>query len=195
MRNLAIIAVGVVSFLAVAANAAEPLYLGVQGGMNYGAASSPADIGRQNKTGFLGGLHFDLPISEAISFQPELMYLSTTSKLEAGGISAYAHADSLEVPMLLKLKMGGPIAPYIFAGPNFIWNVSRNVDYGSSTQAGSMNFNLNSTDWALDVGAGLKVGTLFASLRYSFALTSAERAQVAWRSRGLQLIAGMQFPL
>lgn len=171
-----------------------PLALGIEGGVNYGTASAPTDIGKTNRTGIMGGLNFELPVAGAFSIVPELLYLQTESGLtDSRGVSLHTSYDSLELPVLLKASIPGPVSPYAFIGPNFIWNLSKNVSGGGA--GGSVSFTPRSTDWAIDAGVGLKLSALFANLRYSYLLTGSEGATVNWRSRGLQLLVGLQFPL
>ncbi len=168
------------------------LGLGVQGGVNFSSVSSPANITTSSDAGLMAGVNVELRITDDISIQPELMYVQrSVGFTDTNGTSATAHFDCLELPVLLKIKFLQGVRPYVFGGPVGIINVSRSVNASGATT--SVALSPNTGDFAIDMGAGVEFGPIFANLRYSLGLANIDQNSASWYSRGVQLLAGIEF--
>lgn len=171
---------------------ASGLGVGLQAGVNFNNVSSPSNVPTSSVAGLMAGLNVELRITDDIAIQPELMYVQRSIKYsDPSGISATAHYDSLELPVLAKIKFLDGVRPYIFGGPVAIVNISRGIDASSGTT--TLSFSPRSTDFAVDLGAGVEFGPFFANMRYSIGVSELNENSASWSSRGLQLLAGIEF--
>ncbi len=166
--------------------------VGLQGGMSFASAATPVDISSSTYTGFMGGLNVQFALNSILSLQPELMYVQRGANLvNVAGVSLTAKSDSLEVPLLLRVNFGERVRPYVFAGPVAIFNIANRLVGSSGGSAEGVSYNPRSIDIAADVGAGIEFESLFLNLRYSAGLLNNDAANGQWKSRGFQLLAGV----
>jgi hypothetical protein len=181
------------SYSAFATDDASPISFGVEGGMNFANATTPSDISASSRTGFMGGVNVEVPITSVFSIAPELLYVQRGSSfVDSGGNSVTSRFDSLELPFLIKAKFGERLAPYVFAGPVGILNISDSVTGQAAGQSGSVSYNANTLDLAVDFGVGLDVGPIFGNLRYSMDLVDIDSTHTDWKNRGIQLLIGLK---
>ncbi len=166
--------------------------LGVQAGVNFAGMSSPSSISTSEQSGFMGGINAELRLTDDISIQPELMYVQRAIGFtDTNGTSVTAHYNCLELPILLKIKFLEGVRPYVFGGPVGIINISRSVSANGATT--SLSLNPSSTDFAVDLGAGVEFGPLFVNLRYSIGIANINQNAGSWSSRGIEILAGIEF--
>ena len=168
------------------------LGLGLQGGVNFANVSAPTNISTSSVTGLMIGMNVEMRLTDDIAIQPELMYVQRGIKYtDISGAAVTAHYDALEIPVLLKIKFLEGVRPYVFAGPVAIVNISRGISVGSGST--TVSFNPRSTDFAFDFGAGVEFGFVFVNLRYSLGISDLNENSASWHSRGIQLLAGVEF--
>jgi Outer membrane protein beta-barrel domain len=166
----------------------------VEAGLNFGNASTPAQISSSTKTGFIAGINLEFNLDSMVSILPELLYVQRSSDFIDSGVSVTAKYDAVEIPILLKLKFGDDIKPYVFGGPAFIYNISRSVVANSGTTTATFSFQPKTFDLALDAGVGVEfLQMLFVNLRYSLGILNINEGAGSWNSRGIQLLAGVKF--
>lgn len=167
--------------------------IGVEGGLSFGNARTPGEISSSTRTGFMGGLMAEIGLTPGLSLQPELLYAQRGfNYIETSGIDVSAHYDSIQVPVLLRANFGEKIVPFLFAGPVAIFNINRNISVDAAGTTASASFNPRTTDFGVDLGGGIAVSPLFATLRYSVGLIDVDENQGNWQSRGLQLLLGFE---
>ena len=167
---------------------------GIQAGLNFENASTPAQINANSRTGFTIGVNMNFPISTAFSIQPELNYSRRGWDLiNTGGIRASINQHAIEVPVLAKLAFGEAVRPYIFAGPMGTWNVSNELvgDIGGTGK--SISYNPRTFDVALVGGLGVEAGAFFANARYQLGVVDINANSSSYQSRGFKLLAGLKF--
>ena len=126
--------------------AVNPAYSGViseielGGGLNYGylCYDDPLDLWDAGwGLGFTGGLFFDIPLSEQISFVPGLRFSSMKNKVELEG-DGYegdfkVNHKYISIPMLFRVELSERMF-FIDAGPEFSFFISSEIqsDYTDS---------------------------------------------------------------
>jgi hypothetical protein len=108
-----------------------------------------------------------------------------------------------------KIPAGPSITPFLFFGPDLGFNVGNSVSgtlNGNDVDTSSANLNFNTVDFALDFGGGVEFPVAphsdlsmkgFVQADYSLGLVNVASSDVqsTWKSRGVQIVAGMTFPL
>lgn len=145
--------------------------IGVKAGANLANQTGDAE-GASSKLGLAGGVFVELKAGPKVAIQPELLYTQKGSKEESGGIEEKVKLDYIEVPVLLKLKLGAPgvpTSPSIFLGPSLGFLASAKAEVSDGSSSGSVDIKefMKSTDFSAVFGAGLDVSKLTFDVRYS----------------------------
>lgn len=194
---IGIFALGIAS-LAGAASISEtadsrPLHVGFQAGMSFSNLNTPQDLRPSNRSGIAAGVNFELPVTAFFSVQPEAMFVQKGADiLSAGNVSFAAKYNSIEVPVLAKFKLPGEVTPFLLVGPVAVFNLSSTVETSAPGGGAALGFNPRTFDVAGVIGAGVEVGPIFASARYSVGLTELNQNAAQWKSRGFYLLAGLR---
>ena len=194
---LAIVALGVGTF-ANASTSTETIEtnrtrLGFQAGMAFSSVAAPRDITPSNRTGLAAGVNLEIPIVSFFSIQPEALFTQRGSNLAAAGnVQFTVKYNSLEFPVFAKLKVPGPISPFLVAGPVAILNLSKSVEATSPGGATSIGFNPKTIDLDFAVGGGIDLSSFFATLRYSVGISNLDQTSSEWKSRGVYVLAGLR---
>ncbi len=172
----------------------QPVRVGIEAGMTFSNVSAPADVTPSNRTGLAVGLNVEIPLGEFFALQPELLFVQRGVNLaKVGNLSVDAKYNSLELPLLAKVRLKFPVSPYLVAGPVAIWNISRSVVGSTSGSATGINFNPKTLDFGFAVGGGVDVGPVFASVRYTVGISNLDENSADWKSRGVHVLAGLRF--
>lgn len=150
---------------------------GIKGGLNFTNLYTE-DVDDNNiLTSFNAGLYVNLPVSSAVSIQPEFNFSRKGSELVYDNAFATGTTilklNYLEMPVLLKLNVTpnlnvhlGPYAAYLIDG-----------QATNETNGGTFNFeeninndDLNKWDYGLAAGVGLDLGGTSLGLRYNYGL-------------------------
>ncbi|MBM1105374.1 PorT family protein [Aurantibacter crassamenti] len=157
MRKLSILVA--FTFLTIVSVSAQDFAFGVKGGLNLASigGNSYASLGGiSSKVGFHIGGVVEIPISEKMAVQPELLYSSQGSKWSYYGSGNNLNLDYVNLPVLAKYYVIKGLSAE--AGPL--------VGLLLSTNAAKEDF--KSLDIAFGIGASYKIGdNLFAGLRYN----------------------------
>jgi len=168
--------------------------MGIQAGMNFETATTPAQVSSNTYTGFTVGINVDIPVVSVLSIQPELNYSRRGMNLvDAVGVKADVNFHSIEVPVLAKLTFLDGIRPYVFAGPMGVWNVSRQITGNVGGTSGTASFDPRTFDLAGVIGLGVEISSLFLNARYVLGLTDIDSNSADYQSRGFKLMAGLRF--
>jgi len=167
--------------------------LGVQAGMTFSQVSTPSDVSASNRTGLAAGLNLEIPIMYGFSIQPEALFVQRGAELaKVGSGTLSVRTNSLEIPVLAKVKFGEDVAPFIVAGPVGIFNLGNSVTASDGTSGVAWGYNPRTFDLAVAVGAGIDLGPLFATIRYTAGVTQLDENSAAWKSRGVHLLGGLR---
>ena len=132
-----IVLAGVIALLGLFATQTSfaQVQIGVRGGANWGFASKPEYLGSltpafHSSVGPTGALFLDIPLSERVSFRPEVAYVQKGVAIKQGfdinvggftlpiGATIAYQSKHIEVPLLFKVNLtDGAVQPYLIAGP------------------------------------------------------------------------------
>ena len=144
--------------------------LGVLGGVNLANVSADSLQDNESRLGVAVGIFFDMPIAPSISLQPQLLYVTQGTKLEALGLDAGMKMGYLDLPVLAKynIPLMGPLTPSLFVGPYIGFNLSADAYLEDETE--DIKDDVASTDYGLMLGGGLDMsvgdGELIFDARY-----------------------------
>jgi hypothetical protein len=179
---------------------------GVKGGFNF-ATLSGADDAKLRASIHLGG-YLNYPISDMLSFQPELLYSSVGAKFsesgsEPDGFGGTAEYDAkqtvklnyLSIPLMFRYNVGsvnleaGPQLAFFMAG-----KVKTKVEWSYMGESGSETETedadgVNSLDLGLNIGVNKDFDKLNVGLRYSLGLTNINDGDDKVTNNVLQLSA------
>jgi hypothetical protein len=172
----------------------QPVRIGIEAGMTFSNVRAPADVTPSNRAGLAVGLNAEFPLAAYLSIQPELLFVQRGVNLaRVGSASLDAKYNSLEIPLLAKVRLNYAVSPFLVAGPVAIWNISRSVVGSTPNDAAGINFNPNTFDFGVALGGGVDIGPFFATLRYTLGITNLDENSADFQSRGVHLLAGLRF--
>ncbi len=193
-------------FMLVPVNAQTSL--GFIGGLNLANVSidPDMDVDWKNLNGLAAGGVLDFQLGDAASIRLEPMYLQKGTMAEEGDNKLEYKANYLEVPVLLKYALGsGEAKPFILAGPSigYLLDAKLKATEGSESMEMDIKDVTKSIDLSLNFGAGFLVplgkNSCFITARYALGLTNAnddpEDSETDIKTRGIQFLAGITFPL
>ncbi len=158
-------------FAFVNANAQGEFRIGFKAGVNIASIGGDDTFGvgsLGSRTGFhIGGL-VEIPITEKISIQPELLYSMKGSNIDFSSGDTDVKLDYIDIPIMGKYHiiqgLSGELGPVIGV------LVKADADNGDDTQ--DIKDFYKSTDIALGIGASYRLPMgVFFSLRYNKGLT------------------------
>ena len=160
---------------AAAAATAGEFSFGVKGGLvttNVTGVPEEWEDSQSYRTSFSGGVFLNYAFDEALSIQPELLYVPKgfTGVLYDGfiDVDVTPSIDFIEVPILLKWTFGGggKIRPCIFAGPSIGFVTGSTLDIGIGWLSADIDMSdfTNDTDFGVVAGAGLGFETKYGLL-------------------------------
>jgi hypothetical protein len=177
--------------------------VGPKGGMNFGNAVVDSHDDTEMRQGLALGGQIEFGSSGPISLQVEPMYVQKGARFDVMGATTRGDFDYLEIPVLIKAKLGPANAHlYTFAGPSIGINLNTEGKIGSFE--GNFEDEAASTVFSGDIGIGGEFALaprimLSADIRYSHGFTSALEEAVVdideWHSRDVRLMAGLLFNL
>ncbi|WP_047545916.1 porin family protein [Psychroserpens sp. Hel_I_66] len=171
-------------FSANAQSDSKALQLGAKGGVNFSNIDGD-DIGdNKSRTSFNVGLVAEIPLTERISFQPELLYSGQGFDIqERDQDNAFDTDDNIEyqldyiqVPLLFKAYLIKGLS--VEAGPQFGFKINEEIDFQPTADGGDVDIdrddsNVKNFDTSLALGSSYKFdGGFFVSARYTFGLTN-----------------------
>lgn len=186
MKNLILCAVALISGLTVAQaqSDSKAVQLGIKGGLNSSTISGD-DIGElKSRTSFNAGLVAEIPISERVSFQPEVFYSGQGFDIQENDQDNIFDTDDnveyqldyIQVPLLLKVYLVEGLS--VEAGPQFGFKIHEEIDFEPNNDGGDIEIDSNDSN-IKDLDTGIALGTaykfdngFFLSGRYTFGLTN-----------------------
>ncbi|MDO7172256.1 porin family protein [Mariniflexile sp. AS56] len=160
--------------------------IGVKGGLNFSNLYTD-DVDDNNVlTSFNAGLYANIPITEFIALQPELLYSRKGAELVYDNAFASGTAkfklNYIEVPVLLKVNVAKNIN--IQAGPYFAYLIDAQTT--NESDSGSFDFednydndDFNKFDAGLAAGVGFDFDGMGIGLRYNYGLTTVGKERTA----------------
>jgi len=172
---------------------------GLKGGVNLasfgsGGAFDNGDrvISPGRRTGLILGAFVAIPVGPSVLIQPEAVFTQKGARYTAGTEAELVYAvDYLEVPLLLKVRLGGGATRgALFGGPAVAFRLngtvtSRDGEEESSTDVSEM---LRTVDWGVVFGGGIDVsagsGVLTLEGRYTLGLSKLGKDLEEGQTRG-----------
>lgn len=163
---------------------AQAQYLGLKGGLNFSNLFVEDANDENLRFGYHGGLYLSIPLSEGLSFQPEVLYSTkgATAKYDVLFFQGEntIKLDYVDVPLLAIIKLGD--FAEIQAGPyvGFLLNssVSTDGDFGDDQQELD-NDGFKKLDIGLAGGLAINLNALQIGARYNYGLTKVADSDVA----------------
>jgi len=165
-------------------------------------------IDLSNRIGFAVGGVFDYRLGKYLALRLEPMYLQKGVKFETdeapGGVDYEFESAYFEIPVMMMYTFTTQrIKPYLIAGPTigFCLSAKKYISWDSQHNDIDIKDGTESIDFGLGLGAGLSVpigsNSMFLETRYVFGLTNInkEPSDPVVKSKGLQILAGLTFPL
>ena len=158
--------------LLIASNCnARDFKFGVKTGLNFSNIAGDGSSGEMNTRYYVGGF-FHKPISEVVSFQPELLISMQGAKVDTGGMNFdyKVNTSYLNIPLLLKIRLGDWNRVHLFAGPQvgFPLKSEEVVTRGSRKEIYNIKKHVNPVDFSLNLGFSFYVREdLALDLRYN----------------------------
>lgn len=154
---------------------AKDFKFGVKTGLNFSNIVGEGSDGKVN-TRFYLGFFFNKLISEVVSFQPELVISMQGAKVDTGNskINYKVNTTYLNIPLLLKMRLGASNRVHVFAGPQigFPLKSEEIVDDGSLKKTYDIKKFVNDVDYSLNLGLSFNVReNLALDLRYNRGLS------------------------
>ncbi len=157
MRKLVLLSVVIFFTTAIfAQNGVSKSYFGLKAGLNVSTNKYDPDVNSidiSSKTGFAGGIYYNIGLGRLFSIQPELLYSSMGSKYKTKitpNTAGSLNLNYLSVPILFKLTPVWRLG--IFAGPqlDFLMGAKSKID-GQSDR--DIKDQIKGTDFGGTVGA------------------------------------------
>jgi opacity protein-like surface antigen len=155
---------------------AQDLKFGVKAGLNLAnTAGSDVEDNKVNTRFYFGGF-LNTPISDIVSFQPELLISMQGVKadVDMSDISAEINTTYLNIPLLFKMRLGSSNTAHFYAGPQlgFVLKAEQEVEMGSTTNTEDIKEIMNTVDFSLNLGFSFNVSEdLALDLRYNRGFT------------------------
>lgn len=177
MKNLFLSGIICLSFVSFTKAQELSPSVGIKGGVNFTNLYTE-DVDDNNiLTSFNAGLFFNLPVSSAVSVQPEINFSRKGSELVYDNAFATGTTklklNYLEIPVLLKLNVTENLNLHV--GPYLAYLIDGQAT--NETDGGTFNFeenidndDLNKWDYGLAAGVGLDFGPTSLGVRYNYGL-------------------------
>lgn len=177
---------------------------GLQGGVSIAQSKIEPSSGITflNRTGAAGGLFVDLSLTSWLSIGPEVLYVQKGSKISIFGIEASYKFDYVDVPLLLKIRIGGQtVGLTLFGGVAYGFLVSAKTEVLGATN--DVNGQLKKNDLSGHFGGSLgfmmgKKAELFLSARYIMGLQDIDGdgdASDSTKNNAIASMMGLKFHL
>lgn len=181
------------AFVLAATPAASQAQVGAKSGLSFGNVSNsgllPGDVGV--RTGFTIGVS---------AFTPGPLGLGLEGLYSQRGVSSRAGARSreleyLDLPLLVRVKIPAPVAPFAYAGPQLSYELACNSGSGDCPRG-----DRPKSPTAAIIGGGVAFGgstAVSVEARYVYGLENLEFETItdeeSFRERSFMLLAGISF--
>ena len=199
-KSIFVIAIALFGFTQM--NAQEYVVFGAKGGVNFTNMTSDGFDENNSRTGFHLGLLAEVPLTDRISLQPEVLYSTqatktATSVFLGNSVTRDYQLDYIQVPVLAKIYLIEGFSLEVGPSFNFLANEEVKRTAGSTSATTDTDFG-SSFEFGGALGASYKFrGGFFGSARYTQGFTDAFDSDNwdgdAVKNNGFQLGVGMMF--
>ncbi len=172
---------------------AQDIKFGAKAGLNFADYVGDDTGGNDAVTKFYFGGFVNSPITERLSFQPELLFSFQGAEFDdVFDNKVKFNTNYLNIPILLKMDLGSNDFVSLYAGPQLGILLSAEAEADGDTE--DMKDAMNSLQLGLNLGFSLKVTKEFAlDIRYNRGLSKAFDGEGKIYSSVLQLGASFMF--
>lgn len=155
--------------------------IGIKGGLSLANANYEVfetALSTEVLSGFHIGLVSELPVSEALSFSPGILYSQKGFKMNFMGVEVKMPITYIEIPLNLTYKYNaGGLSLFGQAGPYLGGGISAKAKSGNEEEEiefGSGDEELKQFDFGVNIGAGIQITNLQFSINYGQSLVNLE---------------------
>jgi len=134
---------------------AQDLKFGVKAGLNLTNAVGDDAEDVDMKAGLYFGGFMNVSLNDRLSFQPELLYSRQGWKVNEDSDETTVKLSYLNIPMLLKMSLGGSNKIHVYAGPQLGFLLDAEADYDNDMGSGTEDMNDFISDLDLSINFGL----------------------------------------
>ena len=193
--------------------------------MNFPNSQGPDDQEITPLLRFGVGAILNVYLSEHFNARFEPMYLQKGCNIDEGTDAVnqpggQLKVSSIELPILIQYSFGKTLKPYLIAGPTFGYNLESEIEFNITGLEfnGDMEEITAAFDLGIAFGGGIQVpvriGEIFLEVKYSYGLINqresgsvtlesgilqmvmeTDKANDKYTNRGIQIMAGITFPL
>ncbi|MBO0932378.1 porin family protein [Fibrella aquatilis] len=201
MNRLFASALSLVALFFVTTASFAQVQVGVRGGATWSNVSEPSllqnlPVQPEFSPGPTGAIFLEVPLSERVSFRPEVAFVQKGFLLREGtslnlgildipiGARVAYQIQSIQTPLLLKVNLSdGPVKPYIFAGPAVGYAFDGRIRTRATALFTTKNMDvplgiggaINHWDFSgvggLGLSADMGAGKFFVEARYDYGFT------------------------
>lgn len=201
MKKLLVFAV-LASFSLVATAQEEDVRFGAKVGVNLASISGDNTDGFDGRTSFHLGSVVEIPITDKLAFQPEVLYSSQGAKLEntllGVSVKTTTKLDYINIPLIAKYYVAQGLS--IQAGPHigFLISAKSKIETIGTDNETDIDDNIKSIDFGLNFGLGYQLDMgVFFDARYSLGLSNindtATSDDIKQKNSVIQLSVGYKF--
>ena len=136
--------------------------IGIKGGATFAKINFENDDAYTYQTDFVAGIYGQIPVSDYVTIQPELLYArkgASFDDVQGQSVDAKLNLDYVEVPVLFKvnLPVENTFFPNLFAGPYASYALTRSYTGDDADALESLSGNpedlFKQTDYGVALGA------------------------------------------
>lgn len=136
---------------------------GIMAGVNLAKVGGEDTEGVSNRTGLMGGIYVDMPVANAVSIRPELLYSMQGAKaddLDGKGTDGEVKLDYIAVPVMVRVTVptASQTRPFFALGPNFAFQTKCELEGGGTTVSCD---DLDAGQKSFDIGGKAEAGVDF----------------------------------
>jgi len=147
----------------------EGVKFGVKAGVNFATITGDDTEDVKSKTGFHIGGVVEIPISDAFSVQPELLYSSQGAKEDSDFGEGKLNLDYINVPIMAKYYVSEGFS--LEAGPQVGFLINSKLEFEGESE--DIKDETTGIDFGLNFGVGYKMETgLNFGVRYNLGLSN-----------------------
>jgi len=165
-KKLALLVLAVITI----STANAQIQFGAKAGVNISTFTGNDATGANSLVGFHFGGQVQIPIAEALSLQPELLYSGQGAKGTSNGADYSLHVNYLNIPVLIKYTSS--VGFYGETGPQIGFKLSSKFKQGGTSTTAE---GFKSTDFSWAFGIGYLTSTnIGIDARYNLGLSNIE---------------------
>ncbi|MCK5075772.1 MAG: PorT family protein [Calditrichia bacterium] len=153
------------------------------------------DIDPSFKAGIAGGVVAEVGLL-GLSVAPEVLFVMKGSKFKLNDVEYSSKYNYIEVPVLARYYIPSiVIKPFITAGPYYSMLLSANEKYtiNGNSKEDDVKDTMESQDFGLKVGVGIKLSKLTVMARYSMGLKATNKEGDDKKNATMELMAAFTF--